>query len=950
MGEINDNINIKNSILLARNIPVALVVGAAGFLGSHLVEKLLKKNIQVIGVDNFSTGKKDNLTGASRDKNFHLITSSAEDLSLNIERLDYFFIISEGGWRVENVLNLAKKYDSKIVLVSHIELYEREVSSNLRWFKEAESKIAKFAAPSKEDKAVNARVLRLSAAYGPRMHFRLHDPTIRLIQASLLEELQKESSSSEFSSRALYIEDAVNLIVKSMLQGSTALKIFDGSLLHPIKVSEIKQVLLDPLWYESRGFEPEQLPPWPTPNLEKTMNELHWKPEVNLVTALKTTIRSLKDSEVLVPKLSSQEERVVEEGGRKEESLKVLKSGPIPKIKPSGRKISGSFVLTAIALLVIFYGLIFPLLALGYGFFTFRSNLISASKYIQTGEFDKSLSKIAAAEDGLDQAKIFVSSLEVTRQTTLFNGPLQTANDLITLGELSAGSLKHASLGTKALYDSLKVISGEKEGQASEYLSLSSSEFAYADEQASRAQVLLDQGLKESLPPFLEDRVRRLSQELHLYGGLIKNGRTLSTILPQVIGIDSKKSYLILLQNNMELRPTGGFIGSVARVDFEGGKLKKLDVQDVYNIDGSLKIHVEPPKELLEDLGQKDWYLRDSNWEADFPSSARQTEWFYNQEVGIRVDGVVGLNLSAMEDLLVATGPLDLAEYNEKISSDNLFEKAISHSEQNFFAGSQAKKSFITSLANTMLNKMFFSHKQDWPKLASSLGKSLEGKQMLIYLSDPKLFSYMVSQNWAGALPRPAENKAGEMSDLLSVVEANLGANKANFYLDRTYRLDTTIGKDGEVNHRLKINYTNRSPGNTWPAGKYKNRLRIYLPFGAKLNRALWGESDITKGVTTFADYGRSGYSMLVELEPKEQKSLVLDWTLPTKLQFKSTQSVYSLDIIKQPGTLKDPFEWVLTYPINYQISGQGKNISPQEHTISTDLSVDRRFEVSFKK
>ena len=61
MAEITDSRIKKNSILLARNTPVALVVGVEGFLGSNLAEGLIKKGIQVVGVDNFSSGKKENL-------------------------------------------------------------------------------------------------------------------------------------------------------------------------------------------------------------------------------------------------------------------------------------------------------------------------------------------------------------------------------------------------------------------------------------------------------------------------------------------------------------------------------------------------------------------------------------------------------------------------------------------------------------------------------------------------------------------------------------------------------------------------------------------------------------------------------------------------------------------------------------------------------------------------
>ena len=127
--------------------------------------------------------------------------------------------------------------------------------------------------------------------------------------------------------------------------------------------------------------------------------------------------------------------------------------------------------------------------------------------------------------------------------------------------------------------------------------------------------------------------------------------------------------------------------------------------------------------------------------------------------------------------------------------------------------------------------------------------------------------------------------------------------------------------------------------------------MRVYLPTGTKLTRALWGEKEITTDVSGFVDYGRTGYSVLLELLPKEQKTLVLDYQTPIKLDFKNSKATYRLDVVKQAGTLKDPLQWTITYPISYQlVSDQAKVIGPQEQTISTDLSVDRSFEVEFKK
>jgi nucleoside-diphosphate-sugar epimerase len=934
---------------------VALVVGAAGFLGSHLVEELLKKDIQVIGVDDFSTGSRDNLEEVIKDRKFHLAAISASDFNLELPRLDYIFFVAEGGYRIENILKLAKSHQAKICFVSSIELYGREISEKLYWFKHNESKIAHFATEEK----INARVVRLGPVFGPRMHFRTHDPAIRLIQAQIKDEIQKELGALDFSSRAFYISDAISLIIKSVFAGSTALKIYDGALLVPLKVSEIRQILLDPNWYQERNFTPTELPPWPTPNLLKTMKELSWRLNTPILKALKDTTSFFKGRKTLVPKVVDDENKwpvqKLKLGFRSFEPVSdqnLSEPKAIKTDKKEHKKKPKIKWLVLVGWAIILLGIVYPIASISWGIFSFKNNLEEAAQNLTDGQVDQSLQNLSEAKKGVETIDSFYSSLGVIAKIPSLEGGYLKGEHLIdSLFEVTVAA-EETVKGSQKVFEVLKIISGEKAGDISTQIKEAELELSSANSRLSLASLTFNNFLDSSnFPSPINNKLIDIQDRLDVIKVLISRSLAASQLLPQIIAIDDKKSYLLLLQNNSELRATGGFIGTVARVDFENGKLQKLTVNDVYEVDGHLKIHVEPPKEIKEDLGQNDFFLRDSNFEPDFPTAARQAAWFYNQEEGIKVDGVIALNVSAMEELLKALGPVKLADYNEEITENNLFERAVTHAEQGFFPGSQAKRNFMTSLSSEVLNKIFFSPSVNWPGIISSVGKSFTEKQLLIYLDDPKAFSYLVSNNWAGTMPRQPERQEGEVVDFLAVVESNFGANKSNYYLDRALNLETDIGKEGELYHKLRISYTNRSPSNTWPAGKYKNRLRIYLPFGSKLLKASWGELDITQSVTPFVEYGRTGFSVLVELDPKGQKTLNLNWQLNEKIDFVGSRANYRLDIIKQAGTLKDPLEWRLTYPINYRLSTATKGAAnAQEYQISTDLSVDRRFEVNFTK
>ncbi|MBI3485578.1 DUF4012 domain-containing protein [Candidatus Daviesbacteria bacterium] len=976
MPEFGKNINPKNSIMVSRNRPLGFVVGAAGFLGSKLVETLLKKNIQVIGVDDLSYGKVENLKEATKDKDFHFInTSINEDLTLTLPRLDYAFFVAESSDSFKlykqgllNFLRFIKEYKAsspKIVLASSIELYGRNLNNLLEDLKAAEVLIAKFV----KEHNLNARVVRLSSLYGPKMHFRNEqDPLTRLIQAALLDKLQEEQTSLDFSTRSLFIDDAVDLLLKTVFKGSTSQKIYDGVADIPVKISEIKQILLDPVWHDMKGFSPTELPPWPTPNLKKTESELDWRPKVNLVKGLRETISYFKDNSIEIPELKKEslseqkrelllEQSIVPPPANKlaenKESLPKtqIEEKRKTKLNIKAGKLRKNFGLV-LGVAIICFGLILPIFNLAYGAISIKQHLQQSKVYLSKGDFSSALNETQAAANSVSEMKAFLASLSILERVSFLNSQINGVNNLLDVTEQGIEAINQGALGMKALYQTTKVISGEDRSDPDNLYKDAQLHLTAADSEIAQVKLALQSDEFKSFPGFIQPELKDFQSKLNLYADLIDKAKDASYLMPQVTAVKDKKVYLVLLQNNLELRPTGGFIGSYARIEFLNGHINKISVDDIYNLDGQLKEHIEPPAEIKNDLGQKDFYLRDSNFEPDFPTAARQAEFFYNKEAGERVNGVLAMDLSASANLINAIGGLDLPDYSENITKDNLFEKVISHAEVNFFPGSQAKRNYLTNLETQLFNKIFFLSDQNWPAIVTALGQSLEQKHFLIYLSDPQVFSYIASQNWSGILPRQAASIPGETNDFLFPVEANLGANKANFYLDRSYKLETEIGKDGEILHHLTINYKNNSPSEVFPGGIYKNRFRIYLPAGTKLTKAMLGTEDITSKVSPFADYNRAGFSMLVEIAPKEQKSLSLNYQLAKALSFKDSQNKYRLDVIKQPGTNQDNFQWNLTFPINLQIKSDNKDnlTSSQELDIATSLISDKSFLVNFQK
>jgi hypothetical protein len=432
--------------------------------------------------------------------------------------------------------------------------------------------------------------------------------------------------------------------------------------------------------------------------------------------------------------------------------------------------------------------------------------------------------------------------------------------------------------------------------------------------------------------------------------------RQVLPLVPSFIALDSKKTYLLLFQNSAELRPTGGFIGSYGILSFDQGKLLDFSLEDIYSADGQLKGYVEPPAPLKEYLGEESWFFRDSNWDPDFTVAARRAEWFLQKTTNRSVDGTIAVNLPAVRELLKATGPINLADYNEEITADNLFERAEYHSEIDFFPGSSQKKDFLGSLANEIFGQVQNAEAGELLQLFQALQTALSQKQLLVYLHDVDAQKILLEQNWAGSLfqPSPQLSAPGQpiFLDYSYLVEANLGINKANYFVKKDLSHELTILKTKEVIVTSDVTYDNQSPADAWPGGIYRAYLRQYLPRDAKLISVVANGSSLSlvKDIDTVfqADKQIIGFSISVPV--KSSLQLEIAYRLPGQLDTSQKQARLAVVIPKQPGTLADPIKVVVNYPSFLTVLATSPQAlaSPQVLTFQSSLETDRVFVVDF--
>lgn len=417
-----------------------------------------------------------------------------------------------------------------------------------------------------------------------------------------------------------------------------------------------------------------------------------------------------------------------------------------------------------------------------------------------------------------------------------------------------------------------------------------------------------------------------LDSEIHSLNGIYKkllgnyfNGSDLATTrkyllmakefagkAPLVLGQPKPVNYLIIFQNNMELRPTGGFIGSYAIANFENGRLTKIDVHDVYEADGQLKGHIEPPAPIIKYLGEASWYLRDANWDPDFAVSSARIEWFLNKEVDQAVDGVISFDLEVAKSILNITGPIYLSDFKENISADNLYVKTQTEVESGFFPGSIKKASFLSAIAKELMNNIYQIKKDKRTQFLKTIHSLLAAKHIQIFLNDNQLQKIVSETGFSGEVLIPScSNNC--FSDWLGMVDANLGVNKVNYFVKRQANLKTDI-YDKTVNHSLSIKFINSANSSLGLSGIYKNYFRLLLPYNASVD-SVESLSGKTSEPVLFDDKTTSGkkeIGIYIEVYPGQTKELVVKWILENTLSTKS-KGEYRLYWRKQAGTNEDP-------------------------------------------
>ncbi len=605
------------------------------------------------------------------------------------------------------------------------------------------------------------------------------------------------------------------------------------------------------------------------------------------------------------------------------------------------------------------------------------ANLEKAKSDLKEYHFATAADSFALAYDDLNRASGTLSGLGASFLTVFGNLPiinkLAAANNLVEAGQSISKSGENLSLAFSKLYSAdlfnfINYQNPDKERQLSTLIKEFKAVLQFADTHINRAHSLLADIDSSAIPQDKQAVLKSFSDKIPEFQDYIGNALTYADFLLKFVGDKGDKRYMLLFQNNTELRPTGGFAGSYAIITFHNGYLKNVAMDDIYNIDGQIKENIIPPVPMQHIT--PNWGMRDANWFPDFPTSARKIEELYQKDGGLPVDGVLTMTPDVLMDILDVVGPIQMPEYGLTLTSANFLSQV--QEEVEYGSNRAQPKTILKDLQPKLLAQIGSQGKDAWLLIFNAIFKRLAQKDILAYFNDSSLESIIKEHDLSGELKQAK-------GDYLQVVYSNVKGSKTDAFTDNSLDLKTQIDAQGEhIAHTLQISRLHRGGDQ---ANGFYNRvnsayMRVYVPRGAVLEAVIgqsitnykplldYATSNFKKdddlkaledtlknpvpGVDVYQESDKTVIGFWMVVKPKESQSVEVRYSVPGKYL---SQGGYDLLWQKQSGNDRDKLHFSMIQPEGKMISQMSPDSKMIGDTMVLDgeLNIDRDIRADFK-
>jgi hypothetical protein len=352
-----------------------------------------------------------------------------------------------------------------------------------------------------------------------------------------------------------------------------------------------------------------------------------------------------------------------------------------------------------------------------------------------------------------------------------------------------------------------------------------------------------------------------------------------ATLLPGMLGADGPRSYMLLFQNNAELRATGGIPGAFAIVTADHGAISLTGQGSAATI-GRFEEPVLPltPEELgiyTERLGV---YLQDVNLTPHFPRSAELAREMYRRASGQEVSGVLSLDPIALSYLLAATGPVPLPT-GDQLTADNAVDLLLSDVYERF-EDPRRQDLFFASAAASVFTALT-SGDAEPRALLDALDTAAQERRLLVWSSVESEQALLADTQLAGALADQPQT-----SPLVAVSLNDATGAKMDYYLRHEVAVRSSC-EAADVTYEVDVTLTNTAPADSAetlpryvtgggvfgvPEGTIATQVIFHGPVGAAVSTVARDGAPIQ--FLPHQDRGRPVGVTLVEVPPGESTTL----------------------------------------------------------------------------
>lgn len=1005
----NQQISKKN-----QNNPVSLLIHGCNDVSINIAKSLTSQGGNVIVVDNYNQANKKYISILKESPNADFVDfKGLNDLLETLPRIDYIFyflhnhLISAKGFSskdfldettyLNTALSASKKFNSKFSLITTIklnqELSAHILNSNLSAPSpyspiELQKYCETLTAENRDKMRINARIIRIGTILGSTGEV-LADQTVH----NLINEAINKTELTIYG-EGLDIHYLIN--INDLTYGILKLTFSDKTEGEVISLTNNHDYTTLSLAYKLLELNPELLQIKFLPAKEggviifdqylpaKNASEYGWSQKTQIEESLIQTISTYSPEKGR--KITQAPSKKLEDLANTTEKIRVVdEKTPIGKAvwtftnplkkgyknllnwlkgeqeRFNTKRLGMLLIYIALTLVSLYYFFI-PITSLTISGISIYKNSNEAIENLKTFDFQKASENLTLAQESIKKTQNSLNTVQwlfkLSGQQDLYENifELLFASDYATLG---ASTLTQAFVPlanyAKEFEPSIG-IEGTTPSTSREYriylneLQNNLKGIDKATYNLSIGSQLLSKVNLSVFPQFIQKPLSQVKLANESIVNQIIPAQEIIKYIPELLGVNSRQRYLILLQNPTELRSTGGWLTSYAIVSIDGGQLRELKVDDIYNVEGQLKVAgktFEAPKDMQKALSLTNWSMSLSNWNPDFPLSAKSAEFFLNQiDPGTEFNGVIAIDTNVIKKLLDKWNGLVVPGENGPITSANLDQK-IFQLHTSFVPGQSLKTTFLANLANEALKKIFSLEFQGYADIADVIYNSLEQKHLLIYLPT-QANKYFNDNNWNGSI------KAEYMWTPISV-DWNWGANKANLFIEKNHNLLVNVKDENSIEYEYTIFVQNKSKANIYPEGDYINFLRIYLPKNADVS-SIKGFKDNRS--STIIDGGYKVVSGWFNTNIRSTSSLQIKYKLEKNendLRFPITingkENSLDLLIYKQPGTNQDLYDLSIIFPESWAT----KNTSGMTQAINTltnrfRLETDKEFKITWEK